>query len=146
MQALDQFPADVEDAGTLRAEQPLVPVGGEEVDRRPLHVEGQDAQSLDGVNEEQDAALATQAAESIEVVAKTAGELDETEAENARARVDGGADVVDLEPPVAAGDAPGIDATTTQVQPRIDVGRVLLLRDDDVVARLPRIAFGDNAD
>ena len=79
VQPLDQFAADVEDAGPFRAEQPLVPVGRQEVDRRPLHVQRQHAQPLDGIHEEEDAALPAQRADGVEVVAKAAGELDEAE-------------------------------------------------------------------
>src|SRR5262249_23082296 len=129
-----------------RTEQPLVPIGGEEVDRRPADVEGQDTEPLDGVDEEQDAALAAQVTESIEVVAEPAGELDEAEAEDARACVHRRANVVDIEPAVAAADAPGLDAAAGQVQPGIDVGGVFLFRDDDVIAGLPRVALGDDAD
>ena len=60
----------------LRAEQPLVAVGGQEVDRRAAHVERQDAQPLDGIDEEEDAPLPAKGAEGVQVVAEAAGELD----------------------------------------------------------------------
>src|SRR5262249_2957748 len=83
MQPVDQLMADVEDAGAFGTEQRLVSVGSEKIDRRPLHVERIDAQPLDRVDEKQNAALTAQAAERVEVIAKAAGEFDETQAEDA---------------------------------------------------------------
>src|SRR2546421_435287 len=94
VQPLDQLAANPEDAGAFGTEQPLVPVGGEKIDRCPLHVERIDAEPLDRVDEEENAALAAKVAQRVEIVAKTAGELDEAEAEDARVRVHGGAEIV----------------------------------------------------
>src|SRR5207247_793696 len=118
VQPLDQRAANPEDAGAFGPEQPLVPVGGEKIDRRPLHVERIDAESLDRVDEEENAPLAAKVAQRIEIIAKTAGELDEAEAQDARVRVHGGAEVVDQEPALAARHTPHLDAAIFQVQPR----------------------------
>src|SRR5439155_23219524 len=106
-----------------------------------LHVERIDAESLDRVDEEENAPLAAKVAQRIEIIAKTAGELDEAEAQDARVRVHGGAEVVDQEPALAARHTPHLDAAIFQLQPRIDIGRVFLLGDDELDALLPRIAF-----
>ena len=110
VQPIDQLAADAEDAGALGTEQPLVSVGRQEVDRRALHVERQDAQPLDGIDEEQHAALAAQLADRDQVVAEAAGILDETEADQPRAAVDGGAQIIEEKPAVAAGHAAQLDA------------------------------------
>src|SRR5262249_13168743 len=94
VEPFDQLPADPEDGGPFGAEQPLVAVRRQEVDRRPLNVEREDAQALDGVHEEGHAALPAELAECVQVVAEATGELDEAKAEYAGAAVHGGADVV----------------------------------------------------
>ena len=101
------------------------------------HVERQHAQALDGIDEEEHAALAAQGADGVEVVAEAAGIFDEAEADQARAAVDGRAQIVDSRAAVAAGHQAQLDAAAGQVHPRIEVGGVFLRGGDDVVAGLP---------
>ena len=46
------FAPQIEDACSFRTQQPFVAVGGEKVHGGPPHVQGQDAQTLDGVEEQ----------------------------------------------------------------------------------------------
>ena len=75
VQALDPLAPDVPDARALGAEQPLVTIRGERVNRRLLNINREDAQPLNRVHEE-DAALAAEFAQRVEVVPEAAGELD----------------------------------------------------------------------
>src|SRR5581483_6936125 len=97
-------------------------------------------------NKKQDTALAAQGAEGAQVIAKAAGELDGTETQDPRARVHGGPDIVDGDAGTTARHEPGLDSFRFQVQPWIDVGRILLGRRDNVVAFAPGKALRDNAD
>ena len=42
---------EIEDSGPFRPQQPFVPIGGQKIDRRALHVQGKNAQPLDGIQE-----------------------------------------------------------------------------------------------
>ena len=103
---LDPVAADVEQPGPLGPEQPLVAVGGQEVDRRPPHVDRQRAEPLDRVDEEGDAARPAELAERVEVVAEPRGELDVADRQDPRRVVDRRGQVLDPDPPVAARDGP----------------------------------------
>src|SRR5947207_646128 len=81
MQKVEQVAPDVENTGALRPKQPFVAVGRKKINRQALHVERQDAQPLNGVDKEIDAALATQGADRGEIVAKAARVFDVAEAD-----------------------------------------------------------------
>src|SRR5262249_17794346 len=89
MQEIDQVAANVENAGPLRPQQPFVSVRREKIDRRLPHIDGKNAQPLNGIDKEIDAALPAQTADGIQIVAKAAGKLDHAEADKAGALVDG---------------------------------------------------------
>ena len=65
MQQFHQIAADPKEAGPFRTQEPLVAVSGQKVDRRLLHIEGQHAEALDGIDAEIHLALATKLAEGI---------------------------------------------------------------------------------
>src|SRR5262249_44560185 len=50
---VEMLAANEEDAGPFRSEQPLVAIGGEEVDFRLAHIDRKDTQSLDRVEKEE---------------------------------------------------------------------------------------------
>src|SRR5262249_11022521 len=66
MQPIDQLPPDVEDGGTFRAEQPLVAVGRQEIDRGLPDVQGEYTQALDGIDEEVHSPLTAQVADRVQ--------------------------------------------------------------------------------
>ena len=87
-----------------------------------------------------------QLAQGVEIVAKTAGIFDETEADNARPSIDGRGNVVDRQAIAAARHGPELHAAFAEVEPGILIGRVFLGGDDHVIARLPGKPLGDDAD
>src|SRR5207302_2936432 len=141
-----RFPAGLDSPGDVGTEQRFVSVGRKEIDRCALHVQREDTQSLNGVDKEMNATLPTQRSDVIQVIAKAAGELDPAEADHARAAVERRTNVVDPEPAVAARYGAHLDAAIGQVHPGINVGRVFFSGGNDVVASLPGIAFGHDAD
>src|SRR6516225_10006393 len=102
MQEIDQVAANVENAGSLRPQQPFVSVCREKIDRRLPHIDGENAQALNGINKEIDAALPAQTADGIQIIAKAAGKLDHAEADKARALVDSFDQIVKLQPAAPA--------------------------------------------
>src|SRR5262249_21867361 len=138
VQQVEQFAPDVENTRPFGPQQPFMPVGRQKIDRGAAHVEGQHAQPLDSIDEEIGAALPAQRADTVKVVAEAAGVFDEAETDQAGAAVHGGAQVLDPEPAVAAGDGSDLDPAAGQVHPRVQVGRVLLGGSYDVVAGPPR--------
>src|SRR5260370_32398038 len=91
-------------------------------------------------------ALAAEAADRVQVVAVAGRVLDEAEANQARAAVEGRAEVVEHQAAGATGDGADLDAAGREVQPRVAVRGVLVLRGHQVVAGPPRVALGDDAD
>jgi hypothetical protein len=107
-----------------------------------LHVEGQGANLLDGIDAEQHAPLATALAQAGKVQAQAAGELHGTDRQQPGARATGleqrGLGVI----PGQAG-LDHIDALIRQCLPDHAIGRELLVADDHLVAALPVEAEGN---
>ena len=82
----------------------------------------------------------------VQVVAPTAGVGHPTDADDAGAAVAGRGQAVHQAAAVAAGHAADLDAAAGQVQPGILVRGEFVVRQDDVVARLPGEALGDQVD
>ena len=135
-----------EDAGPFRPQHPLVAVGGQEIDGRAAHVQGENAQPLDGVEKQQRPAAMDQFRQPIQVVPPAAGVGHPTDADNPRPAVAGGGEPVEIEPPLVGGDAPRFDATVGQMEPGILVRRELVGPDDHVVARPPGKPLGHQVD
>ena len=92
-----------------------MPVGGQEVDRRLPHVERKYAEALDGIDEEENAAFPAHLAQGVQIVAKAAGVFDEAQADNARAAIDGGGDVVERQAIAPARHRPHLDAAPARL-------------------------------
>ena len=110
---LDQRATAEEQAAALHREQPLVAVRRQEVDVALRDVEREAAEALDGIDAEEHAALAAQAPERREVVARAAAELDRGEREQARARVSASASST-----LSSGSAPSRPRSITVSTPR----------------------------
>jgi hypothetical protein len=141
---LEVFP-DVENAGGTGAEQPLMGVGGEEIDRLDVHGEG--AEGLDGVETEPDASFTEGASEGGVVEAPTGEVVCGGEGDEAGAGVDLIEDVGDLDLAEGGGlEASDFDAARGLGHPRVDVGGVIVVVDEDVIAWGEREAVGDKAE
>ncbi len=110
------------------------------------HVQRKDPQGLNGVDEEQGPPAVDHLGQLVQVVAPTAGVGHPTDADDAGAAVAGGGQAVDQPAAVAAGHAADLDAAAGQVHPGILVRGEFVVRQDDVVARLPREALGHQVD
>lgn len=134
---------DEEDAGAFGAEEPFVAVGGEGVDVHGADVEGEGAEALDGVDEEEDAEAAADFADGGEVGAVAAEVLDEADGEEAGAA--GG--LFDLFEGIKARKPGNADAAgLLQFLPDVVVGGKFFVEGDDAVAGLPGEAEGDGGD
>src|SRR5207249_10909651 len=80
-----------------------------------------------------------------EVVVKTAGELDRAQGDQPCPFVQGCANVIDMNAPVASCYRADLDAVAGEVHPRVNIGGVFLRRCDHLVTRLPREALGNDA-
>src|SRR5262249_7881380 len=132
----DRF-AHVEDRASFLAEEPLVRVGGEDVDRDARHVERQGAQALDSVEDEEGASFAAEAADFLERKDEAVVKRHPGDGDDLRVRIDSCRDVVE-------GDAAGprrngavLDTEVLEEFPGQRVGRKLYVVSDDVVPRLP---------
>ncbi len=146
VQHVDQLRPNPEDANPLRPEQPLVTVGRQEVDRCPSNIEREDAEALNRIDEEVDPALATHRTDRIQVVAKAAGEFDETQRHNPGSCIHRGANIVDGDPAAATRHRAHAYAAMPLIDPWILIRRVFLRREHNIVAFPPWKAFRDPVD
>ena len=140
------FPAAEEDAGPFRPEQPLVAIGRQEVDRCMADVQRKDAQSLDGVEEQQGPAAVDQFGQPVQIVPPSAGVGHPTDRDNAGSIVASGGELVEIDRPAQSGDSAGFHAAIGQVQPGILVRGELVGPSDDVITRPPRKPLGHEVD
>ena len=122
-------------------------VGGQEVDARLVHIEREDAQSLNGIEEHERAALVGDLRDPPDVVPVAGREADPAHGHDPRPLVAGFGQAFQIEPAADIGrHAPRFDAAAGQIHPRIDVRRKLVGERDDIVARSPIESFGNQAD
>src|SRR5437763_1061339 len=91
MEHRHQIATNVEDAGPLTCQKPLMPVRCEKINWHLLRVERQDSQALNGIDQKIDSLLFQHFADCLQIIAEAARELDEAERHQAGAAVDGGA-------------------------------------------------------
>ncbi len=144
--AVPRFLRDEEDRAALRAVEPLVRVGGEHVDSRPRDVEGQEAEPLDRVDEEQDAARAAEGRDLLEGKDPAVVERHPGNGDDARPGVDLRLEVLERDAAGAIRRDAAFHAAGFEGAPGIGVGRELHVVRDDVVARLPGEGEGDEVD
>src|SRR5262249_26495414 len=89
---------DVQGSAAGGRVQPLVAAVDDEIDRRPVDVEGDGAELLDGVHQEENAAAPGQLAEGGEVAAEAVVPLHAAEEDEPRPAVDGPRVVLDEQP------------------------------------------------
>ena len=111
--------AEVEDAGPLRPQQPLVAVGRQEIDRRFRHVQGKHAQGLNGVDEQQGPPAVDHLGQLVQVLPPAVGVGHPTDADDAGAAVAGGGQALQQAAAVVVSHAANLDAAGGQVQPGI---------------------------
>ena len=104
------------------------------------------AEPLDRVDEQRDPRGLAELGQRVQVVAEPGGELDVADRKHPGRAIDGGRQVVEPDPPVAARHLPQRDAPARQVHPGIEIGGVFVGGRDDVVAGPPGISLGDQAD
>src|SRR6185369_5577247 len=95
--AVDDAAREEEPADAFEREHPLVPADGEAVDVVAFDVEPERADSLDAVDDEENAALAAPGAERRELRARPRLPIDEAHGDDAGARVGHRLQVVDLD-------------------------------------------------
>ena len=108
---------DVEDGAALRAVEPLVAVGGENVDPGAAHVRREQAETLDPVDEEEDAALAAQGADLFQREDEAVVEGDPGDGDDARARVDEGRDRIERDAAAVADGHAAVDTAALERAP-----------------------------
>jgi hypothetical protein len=119
----------VQQAGTLGAEEPLVAVGGGEVDAPGVEVGGEDAEALDGVDAEEGAHVPARPAEGRQVGTPARAVLDPAGGHELRRRAGGhGGGEVGRRHPVDH------HAAVPQREPRVGGGGELAGRNDHAVA------------
>ena len=138
--------ADVGDAGTFGGEQPLVAIGSEAVDLGFGDVDREDAQGLDGVEKKQGIMAVGDFGDRVNIAAATVGVADPTDADNARARVAVAGELVEIDVALGGWHPTGFDAEPFEVHPGVKVRGEFVVERDDVVARLPVDAFGNEID
>ena len=144
--AVPRLLGHVEDGAALRAVEPLVAVGGEDVDPGAADVRRKEAEALDPVDEEEDAALAAEGADLPERKDETVVEGDPGDGDDPRPLVDEGRERLERDAsPVADGHA-AVDAPALERAPGVGVGGELHVVGDDVVPRAPRKPEGDEVD
>ncbi len=94
VQPLHPFTTQVKNAGAFGPEKPFVPVGCQGVDRCLLNIERQDAQALNGVDKEKDAAFSAKLPDRAEIIAKAAGILDGAQTDQPSAVINGRNNIV----------------------------------------------------
>src|SRR5262249_54400798 len=98
------------------------------------------------INTKENAALAAQTPDGVEIVAEAAGKLDKAQADQASPGIEPGAEVIDLDACAAAGDKAHLDTARAKIHPRINVGGIFLGGDHEIVAVAPGQSLGDEAD
>ncbi len=143
---VDPVPLHKQEPCAFGAEQPLVTVGGQEVDRRLAHVDAIRAKALDRVDEQGDPSGMAHLRERIEIVAEPGGELDVTDRQDPGRVIEDRLQILEPDPAIAAGHLPDRDPPAGQVHPGQEVRGIFVGGRHDVIAVAPGIALGNQAD
>ena len=144
--SIEPIGPNVEEAGALRAEQPFVPAAGEEIDRRLLQIERHDAETLDRIDAQRDAALFAECPIASRSLRKPLEYSTLLSATHARLLIHRFAQIIDRNSTLAAGDFPHRHAPMSQIHPRILVRWILLTCEHDIVAVAPGKSLGHDAE
>ena len=121
-------------------------VRGENVHTRAANIQRQQAQPLDRVDHEEDAALPAERRELLEGKDPAVVKRDPGNGDDPRPRVARRGDILERDPAAAVLRDPALDAARLEGPPRIRVRRKLQVVGYDVVAGLPRERQGDEVD
>ena len=145
-QPVEMFAPHEQQPRSFRAEQPLVAIGGEEVDSRKRDIQREHAQALNGVEEDQRPAIVCNSHQFVHVDTPASGVADPTDADHASPLVARGGEPVEVHRTAVHRDAPRFHSAAGQIHPRVQIGRELIRQRDDVVPRLPSKSFGHQTD
>ena len=99
--AIEVLAANVEQTRPFWTEQPFVPVGGEEIDRRATHIEGKRPQPLNRIEKEQRPSAMGDLGDCGDVVSPAAGVADPTDRNNSGPLIAGVGEAIQIDPGIA---------------------------------------------
>ncbi len=144
---VDDLLADVKSADTVKAQKPLVTVGGKKVGADLLHVGRKSADRLNAVHAKKKTVLAAQGSNRLEVCHGSGGVLGGAHGDETGSRLKNRFDGLGRYSAFRCGNGIDHDAAMGQVLPDVDVRRVLDLGGDgDPVALLPIDPLGDQGE
>ncbi|CUS02284.2 protein of unknown function [Candidatus Promineifilum breve] len=136
----------VEKAGAGQGQQRLLAAGRQHVDVHGLHVEAHVADSLDGIDDEQDLVGPAELADGRQVGAVAGQELHGADRHGAGVLVAEIGQTIQRQATAVGRHAARRHAVAGQTHPRVGIGRKLHVAEEDVIARLPDDGLGDSVE
>ena len=129
---------DIDDSDGQGSEHPFMGIGAEEIDVGFFHIDGKRSESLDGIEGEENSPIMKQLADRLDVDAVAVEEVGAGEGDELGFGGEGGGDQL-------GGDfAKGLGfkeidhhPAPPKVQPRVNIGGVVALIAEDLIARFP---------
>ena len=129
-----QIFADVQEPEATLAHQPLVGAGRREVDAQRFDVDGDGADRLDDIGEDERAARMRQRADRLAVVHVAVDVGDQRERHQPGVAIDRPIDVLDVDGPVAMLDDAELEAFLLELLVHVERGREVQFVENDVAA------------
>ena len=128
----------IENRRAFRCKQPLMSIGGEDIDVRRLDINLNCTEALNRVNDEPDIARSAQLADSLNVIAEPGGEFNVANRHGTGARINSIGNISNVDASVAFRHHARLNAVAfLQTPPRVNISRKLNRRCDDVVPGAP---------